>query len=170
MAQSGYTPIQLYYSTTSGHTPTAANLVSGELALNTADGVLYYKNSNSVVSVLANAGVDSHLKWDAANSTLVVLSTGSLEVPVGNTVQEPANAAVGMLRFNTDTTQFEGYNGNVWGGIGGAQAGGAIITNNQTATVNYTITSTQNGFSVGPVSVANGVVITISAGSRWAII
>jgi len=64
----------------------------------------------------------------------------------------------------------EGYNGSVWGGIGGAQAGGAIITNNQQATVNYTITSTQNGFSVGPVSVANGVVITISAGSRWAII
>ena len=108
-----------------------------------------------------------------ANSTpisVLINATDALGVPVGNTVQEPANAAAGYLRFNTDTVQFEGYNGSVWGGIGGAQAGGAIITNNQTATVNYTITSTQNGFSVGPVSVANGVVITISAGSRWAII
>jgi len=108
-----------------------------------------------------------------ANSTpisVLISTTDALGVPVGNAAQQPANAAAGYLRFNTDTVQFEGYNGSVWGGIGGAQAGGAIITNNQTATVNYTITSTQNGFSVGPVSVANGVVITISAGSRWAII
>jgi len=108
-----------------------------------------------------------------ANSTpisVLISTTDALGVPVGNAAQQPANAAAGYLRFNTDTVQFEGYNGSVWGGIGGAQAGGAIITNNQTATVNYTITSTQNGFSVGPVSVANGVVITISAGSHWAII
>ena len=29
-----------------------------------------------------------------------------------------------MLRFNTDTSSFEGYNGIVWGGLGGGDSGG----------------------------------------------
>jgi hypothetical protein len=33
MAQAGYTPISLYYSTTASAVPTGANLVAGELAL-----------------------------------------------------------------------------------------------------------------------------------------
>ena len=53
MAQSGYLPIQLYYSSTSGHVPVAANLITGELAFNVADGALYYKNLSSVVTQLA---------------------------------------------------------------------------------------------------------------------
>jgi hypothetical protein len=55
MAQSGYTPISLYFSTTSAAVPTAGNLVAGELALNTNDGKLYYKNSSGVVTLLAGA-------------------------------------------------------------------------------------------------------------------
>jgi hypothetical protein len=54
MAQSGYTPIQLYYSTVSGNTPLAVDLTNGELALNTSDGILYYKDSAGAVEVLAS--------------------------------------------------------------------------------------------------------------------
>ena len=53
MAQSGYAPIQLYFSTTIGQVPTAGNLVTGELAFNVADGALYYKNTSGVVTQLA---------------------------------------------------------------------------------------------------------------------
>ena len=56
MAQSGYTPIQLYYSTTASTAPTAGNLVAGELAINTNDGKLFYKDSSNVVQVLATGG------------------------------------------------------------------------------------------------------------------
>ena len=38
MSASGFTPISIYYSTTASAVPTAANLVPGELAINTADG------------------------------------------------------------------------------------------------------------------------------------
>jgi hypothetical protein len=38
MAQSGYTPIQLYYSTTAAAVPTSGNLANGELAINITDG------------------------------------------------------------------------------------------------------------------------------------
>lgn len=53
MAASGFTPIQLYYSTISGHAPLAGGLVDGELAINTAEGKLFYKNNSGVVTVLA---------------------------------------------------------------------------------------------------------------------
>jgi len=54
MAQTNYTPISLYYSTTASAVPTAANLVPGELAINTNDGKLYYEDSSGVVQVLAS--------------------------------------------------------------------------------------------------------------------
>jgi hypothetical protein len=56
MAQTGYTPISIYYSTTAAATPTAGNLVAGELAINTADGKLFYKDSAGVVQVIGTKG------------------------------------------------------------------------------------------------------------------
>lgn len=56
MAASGYTPISLYYSSTAGHIPVNTNLVNGELAINIADGKLFYKDSGGTVQVLAGAG------------------------------------------------------------------------------------------------------------------
>ena len=55
MAQSGYTPLSLYYSSTSGVAPTSGNLVSGELAINITDGKLYFKNTSGAVTLLASA-------------------------------------------------------------------------------------------------------------------
>ena len=56
MAQTGYTPISIYYSATATNTPTAGNLVAGELAINTNDGILYYKDSSGAVQKLATKG------------------------------------------------------------------------------------------------------------------
>jgi len=60
MAQSGYTPILLYASGTATNVPLAANMTSSsagaELALNYADGKLYFKNSSGVVTLLASSG------------------------------------------------------------------------------------------------------------------
>ena len=54
MAQTGFTPIQIYYSTTSSNLPLAANLTNGELAINSADGKLFYKDSGGTVQTLAS--------------------------------------------------------------------------------------------------------------------
>jgi hypothetical protein len=52
MAQAGYTPISLYYSTTAAAAPTAGNLASGELAINITDGKLFYKDNANAVQVI----------------------------------------------------------------------------------------------------------------------
>jgi len=54
MAATGYTPIQLYYSTTASAVPVNTNLANGELAININDGKLYYKDSGGTVRLLAS--------------------------------------------------------------------------------------------------------------------
>jgi hypothetical protein len=56
MAQTNFTPISLYYSATAAAVPTAGNLIPGELAINTADGKLFYKDSAGVVQVIGTKG------------------------------------------------------------------------------------------------------------------
>lgn len=52
--------------------------------------------------------------------------------------------------------------------LGGS--GQAIIVNQANATANYTIAAGTNGFSVGPITTANGVSVTVASGSRWVVI
>jgi hypothetical protein len=45
-------------------------------------------------------------------------STGAIIFPVGTTEQRPASPVAGMVRFNSDTNEFEGYNGSEWASLG----------------------------------------------------
>jgi hypothetical protein len=49
MAATNYTPISLYYSATTTNVPNATNLAFGELAINIADGIIFYKNAGGTV-------------------------------------------------------------------------------------------------------------------------
>jgi hypothetical protein len=60
MAQSGYTTIQLYSTTTPGAVPVAANLQQGELAINVPDAKLFYKNTSGVVTQLQTTGASGY--------------------------------------------------------------------------------------------------------------
>ncbi len=54
MAATGFTPIQLYRTSTASAVPTAGNLADGELAINTTDEKLYFKNAGGTVKLLAS--------------------------------------------------------------------------------------------------------------------
>lgn len=54
MPQSGFTPIQLYRSSTTTNEPQASDLQDGELAINTVDEKLFFKNSTGVVKTIAS--------------------------------------------------------------------------------------------------------------------
>lgn len=49
---------------------------------------------------------------------LAFVGTGAITLPNGTTAQEPATPTAGMMRFNTTTSSFEGFNGVQWGSIG----------------------------------------------------
>jgi len=77
MAATNYTPISLYYSTTAAAAPSAANLVAGELALNTLDEKLYFKNSSGVVKLLASNAVTAPVTTFSGGTTGLTPSTAT---------------------------------------------------------------------------------------------
>jgi len=127
MAQTNYTPISLYYSTTASAVPTAANLVPGELAINTNDGKLYYEDSSGVVRVLATKSTgtiggsttqvqynssgslagSANLTFDGTNLTTGGSETASRFIPTGSTVATNGMylPAANTLGFSTNSTE-----------------------------------------------------------------
>lgn len=105
----------------------------------------------------------------------VLLSgTGQLDLPAGTTAQRSGSPNAGMIRFNSDLTTFEGYNGTAWGSIGGGATGGGsdqvFWENGQTVTTSYTITNNRNAVSAGPITINSGVTVTVGDGENWVIV
>jgi hypothetical protein len=106
----------------------------------------------------------------AASGDVTLSGTGQIKLPVGTTAQRSGSPVNGMLRYNSSLASFEGYVDGAWGGVGGAQAGGAIYENSQTISASYTLTTNKNGLSAGPLSIADGITVTIPNGSTWVIL
>jgi hypothetical protein len=54
----------------------------------------------------------------AANNGVLTVTGKALTIPTGTTPNRPT-PATGMIRFNTSDSQFEGYDGVAWSGLGG---------------------------------------------------
>ena len=147
-------------------------------------------------------------------------STGALLISKGTTGQQPGSPATGMIRYNTTTSQFEGYSGSTpaWKSIGGSalsndtstastlypvfagattgtaenlytsnakllykpstgelsasipRASNGIFVNTATVSTSYTVATGDNAMSAGVITIANGVTVTVSDGSRWTVV
>jgi len=56
------------------------------------------------------------------------------------------------------------------GGNVSTVASGCVYENSQTITADYTVTTGMNAMSAGPITISDGVVVTIPDGSAWAIV
>ena len=78
MAQTGYSKVQIYSSSTATHTPSAGNLTNdtngSELAINITDGKLFYKDNSGTVQVLATKA--TALSTVTNNGVVYVNSSG----------------------------------------------------------------------------------------------
>jgi hypothetical protein len=98
MSQAGFTPIQLYFSTTAAAAPSAGNLANGELAINITDGKLFYKDNSGSVQVLATKAGASGDVVGPASSTDNALAR--FDSTTGKLVQN----SVGILSDTGDLT------------------------------------------------------------------
>jgi len=110
--------INLYF--TNARARAAISESSTQLAYNNSTGVLTYTQGDTdtvaegssnlyYTDARADARVTPAAVSDEANT-----STGSFIVPTGTTAQRPGTPTTGMIRFNSDTSRFEGYNGTAW--------------------------------------------------------
>ena len=104
---------------------------------------------------------------------LTLESTGAAILNVGTTGERPAVPEDGMVRYNSTTSKFEGYNG-AWGALGGGATGGGSDTvffeNSLIVMNNYTIPANKNAGTFGPISINNSVTVTVSDTSVWSIV
>jgi hypothetical protein len=127
MAATNYTPISLYYSATASNVPTNTNLVNGELAINIADGKLFYKDSSNVVQVIAtksgasgdvvgpaSATDNAFARFDLTTGKLIQNSSATLDdngAPtfVGSVVVSGTAAAAADIKLYEDTDNGTNY-------------------------------------------------------------
>lgn len=100
-------------------------------------------------------------------------ANGAAELPSGTTADRPSSPQPGNFRYNEELAQFEGYGVAGWGGVGGASGGGGnpfVYENDSVVTVDYEITTGKNAVSVGPLTIADGVTVTVPVNSVWVIL
>ena len=72
----------------------------------------YIDTGNLRLSGNTVSSVSGDIILDADSGTVRINSTGALNLPNGTTAQRPSSPELGMIRYNTDTNLFEGYDGN----------------------------------------------------------
>jgi hypothetical protein len=137
MAQTNYTPILLYASGTATNVPLAANLTSSasgaELALNYADGKLFYKDSGGVVQVLATKGAGT---IGGSNTQVQFNNAGAL-------------GGSASLTWNGTVLTSSGFSGPLNGTVGATTANTGSFTTVNASTLSTSADITVNGLTVG---------------------
>ena len=117
-----------------------------------------------------NGSIDTdHLAYNAVTlDKMIGLSRG--RIIIGNASGDPAYLNVGssgqtLVSDGTDIS---------WGAAAAGATGGSsdkiFWENGQTVTTNYQITNNMNAGTFGPVTINNGVTVTVDTGETWTIV
>lgn len=130
MAQTGYTPILIYSSSTGGNAPAAGNLTNStlgsELAINITDGKLFYKDNANAIQVIGwkttpttagGTGLTSYAAGDllyyATGTTLSKLAIGANTTILTSSGTAPQWSAASGITVGTATNIAGGAAGSV---------------------------------------------------------
>lgn len=143
--------------------------------LDTIDAIFTANGTGTSVGLNVGSGKTLAVAGTASVSgTFTVSATDAIKIASGTTAQRPGSPTAGQLRYNTSLNKFEGYNGTVWSSVGGGATGGGADTvfyeNTRTVTTNYTLSSSNNAHSVGPITINSGITVTIPSGARWVVL
>lgn len=145
----------------SGTTLTISNVTSGTLYIGATVAGTGVTSGTRITDFLTGSGGIG--TYTVSVSQTVAAGTSITDAPV-----------IGMIRYNSTNSAFEGYGASGWAGIGGGATGAGgdevFILNSQVVTTSYAIPSGKNASSTGPLTVNGSVTITIPSGSRWVIL
>lgn len=143
---------------------------SGTTALSKLAGV-------ATGNVLLSGGVATAPSWGKVGLTTHV--SGTLAIGNGGTgvTGTPTNGQllIGNGSGYTLANLTAGSNISITNGAGSISiaataAVGPLVENLDVVSTNYTVVSGRNAFSVGPMTINSGVVVTVSSGQRWVVI
>lgn len=174
MAQTGFTPIQLYRTSTASAVPTAGNLADGELAINLTDERLYFKNASGVVKLLAsNTGALGTVTSVAVSVPAFLSVSGSPITSSGTIAISFSGTAIPVANGGTGATSLTANNVILGNGTSAVQAvapgsSGNVLTSDGTTwqstapsvTPSNTVTLTNKRITPRIVSITDAATIT----------
>lgn len=164
------TVIQLKKSATPSATP--SSLANGEIAINYADGKLFYKAANGTIVQFSQGG--NSFSTVNANGTLIVAGSGSdiLTIAPGSGINIVGDAITEKITISTSSTATGG--GGYYAGNNGdknpSNFGDIFRMHSNTLSQNVTIYSGNNAIAAGPITVSGAATtLTIQTGARLVI-
>lgn len=154
-----------------------ADVTSGDWTLTTTGGGAANEQRMAVLIVTGTPATTRNLYAPKQSKTYVVINNitdgSNLYVKGGPTspttgVIVPAGSSA-LVAWNSGTNDFV----KVAGGGGGATGGGndvIFFENGQTVTTSYTIPTTTNAGTYGPIAINSGVVVTVPDDSTWTVV
>ena len=148
-------------------------LISGSGTANTLNGEANLTYDGTSVAI-KNAGTASDIKvyCESSNAHYTSIKSAAHAAYTGGswtlTLPGTDGAADEFLKTN-------GAGLSSWSAVpAGAPTGGGtdkvFFENEQTVDTDYTLTSSNNAVSAGPVTVSNGITVTVPAGAAWVIV
>jgi hypothetical protein len=104
-----------------------------------------------------NRGALSSADWTTFNNKANAFTYTTNYIPYGQGTTTPTQSANLTFDGTTQTAPIQ-------------RASNGIVTNNKTIATSFTIPSTDNAMSSGPVTLSAGVTVTVSSGSRWVVL
>jgi hypothetical protein len=107
----------------------------------------------------------SYIYYD---SFWVPISPPKAAITVISSASAPANTNV--VWYNTENGNAYIYYDSFWTSLSGDSKTFPIQLNGQIISDNYAIPAGYNGVSAGPITISNGAIVSIPAGSSWSIV
>lgn len=124
----------------------------------------------AAITMYGSTGIISATKFYGDGSSLTNVISGVELQQAGSSV----GSAITAINFSSGATLTTASAGiSTITIVGGATGGGSdqiFYENGQEVTVDYTISTSKNAMSAGPVGIATGITVTIPSGSTWTIV
>jgi hypothetical protein len=158
------TVIAVRSSGTAAATPSLGVIANGEIALNFADGIIYYKTSSNTLGSIRTtqpAGLTTEVQYNDAgsfgananftfNKTIATLNVNNINVSTNFTASAVATSQ--YIQFSDGSRQ---YTANAGGSTGLANSG-ALITVNSASQLYVSNTKTSTSNITGAITIAGG--------------
>ena len=154
-------------ATTTGLTKTV-NIGTGGLSGSTTAITIgsTFGTTTNLLGILQLAG-------SAGTSGQVLTSAGAGAAPTWTAASGSAAGSNTQIQFN-NSGAFGASSSFTWDGTTQSapiqKASNGIVVNSSTVSASYTIASGTNAMSVGPITVASGQAVTVTAGQRWVVL
>jgi hypothetical protein len=140
-------------------------------------GALGTPSSGTVTNLTGTASININGTVGATTPNAGTFTTVGFKGATSGVITLQAPAVAGFTTYTFPGS--DGTSGQVlstsgsgtlsWASVSSTVADGCIYLNNLTISSNYTIPAARGAHSVGPITYAPGVTVTVSSGSRWVI-